>query len=204
MVNRDINTVGLQFTVEFNPAGLIFAGVDSDELNVLPEHIGFNRVDEGIVTISWNDVDAQLVASNQSLMTLNFKAVQSGKLSDYLALNSSVTQSEIYNDNLETMDLVATYVESNDLASTGFELYQNSPNPFADQTVITFKLPQASNATLSIFDVTGKLIKVTRGSFDKGINTIQISKNDLAVSGVLYYTLETQGFSATERMVVLK
>ena len=204
MVNRDINTVGLQFTAEFNPAGLIFAGVDSDELNVLPEHIGFNRVDEGIVTISWNDVDAQLVASNQSLMTLNFKAVQSGKLSDYLALNSSVTQSEIYNDNLETMDLVATYVESNDLASTGFELYQNSPNPFADQTVITFKLPQASSATLSIFDATGKLVKVTNGSFDKGINTIQLSRNDLAVSGVLFYTLETEGFTDTKRMVVLK
>ena len=204
MVNRDINTVGLQFTAEFNPAGLIFAGVDSDELNVLPEHIGFNRVDEGIVTISWNDVDAQLVASNQSLMTLNFKAVQSGKLSDYLALNSSVTQSEIYNDNLETMDLVATYVESNDLASTGFELYQNSPNPFADQTVITFKLPQASSATLSIFDATGKLVKVTNGSFDKGINTIQLSRNDLTVSGVLFYTLETEGFTDTKRMVVLK
>jgi hypothetical protein len=204
MVSRDINTVGLQFTTEFDPTGLIFAGIDGAGLDILPEHIGYNRVDEGIITVSWNDVDANPVAANQSLMTLNFKAVQSGQLSDFLAINSSVTQSEIYNDHLETMDLVAKYVESDDVAESGFELYQNSPNPFADQTVISFKLPKASNATLSIFDVTGKLVKVTRGSFDKGINTIQLSKNDLAVSGVLYYTLETEGFTATERMVVLK
>ena len=151
MVSQDINTVGLQFTTEFDPAGLIFAGVDGDGLDVLPEHIGYNRVDEGIVTISWNDVDAHPVAATQSMMTLNFKAVQSGKLSDFLAINSSVTQSEIYNDHLETMELVAKYVESDDIADTGFELYQNSPNPFADQTAISFKLPQASNATLSIF-----------------------------------------------------
>ena len=102
------------------------------------------------------------------------------------------------------MDIVTTYNTNSDLVAAGFELYQNTPNPFADQTMITFKLPQASNATLSIFDVTGKLVKVTRGSFDKGINTIELSKDEIPVTGVLYYTLETEGFTDTKRMVVLK
>ena len=115
-----------------------------------------------------------------------------------------MTTAEIYNAQLETMDIVATYNSNADIADAGFELYQNTPNPFAEQTMVTFKLPQASNATLSIFDVTGKLVKVTRGSFDKGINTIELNKDDLSVSGVLYYTLETEGFTDTKRMVVLK
>ena len=203
-VSKDINTVGLQFTADFDASQLIFAGVDSDELNVLPEHVGFAQANDGIVTISWNDVNAQRVGASQSLMSLNFKAVKSGRLSDVLSLNSAVTSAEIYNAQLETMGLVAKFNSSTNIADAGFELYQNTPNPFADQTTISFNLPQSSDATLSIFDVTGKLITIKKGSFDKGINTIQLNKDDLSVSGVLYYTLETEGFTDTKRMVVLK
>ena len=203
-VAKAINTVGLQFTAQFDKSNLIFAGVDSDELSILPEHIGFSRVNDGMITVSWNEVNAQRIDANGSLMTFNFKAIQSGKLSEMLSINSAITTAEIYNAQMETMDIVTTYNTNSDLVAAGFELYQNTPNPFADQTMFTFKLPQASNATLSIFDVTGKLVKVTRGSFDKGINTIELSKDEIPVTGVLYYTLETEGFTDTKRMVVLK
>ncbi|MBK6858786.1 MAG: hypothetical protein IPG95_00615 [Saprospiraceae bacterium] len=40
-----------------------------------------------------------------------------------------------------------------------FELYQNSRNPFAKETVISYRLPQAGATKLSIYDVTGKVLR---------------------------------------------
>jgi hypothetical protein len=65
-----------------------------------------------------------------------------------------------------------------------FALYQNEPNPFNDKTTITFNLPEAGNATLKVFDVTGKVIYTNKGSFGKGMNSFTLTKNDLPSTGV--------------------
>ncbi len=40
------------------------------------------------------------------------------------------------------------------------QLFQNSPNPFNPETTIRFTLPQNSSVTLSIYDMTGHLVRV--------------------------------------------
>lgn len=83
-------------------------------------------------------------------------------------------------------------------------LYQNTPNPYAGQTVIGFKLPVASKATLSVYDVTGKVWKALEGEYKKGYNEVRLSSIDLGTTGVLYYQLDTEKYTATRKMIVME
>ena len=85
-----------------------------------------------------------------------------------------------------------------------FTLEQNRPNPFQDETVIGFILPASMQATISVYDVTGRVLREVKGDFNKGKNMISFRKDDLGVSGILYYRLQAGEFSATRRMIMLK
>jgi len=65
-------------------------------------------------------------------------------------------------------------------------------------------LPHADKATLTIFDLSGKEIKIIEGQFVKGYNEIKINSNDLDSSGVLYYKLESGSYNATMKMILMK
>jgi hypothetical protein len=82
-------------------------------------------------------------------------------------------------------------------------LHQNTPNPFENETSITFNLPNADYYTLSIYDVTGKILRVYNQKGIKGLNSIILKRADLEVRGVLYYQLDVSGFTDTKRMVLL-
>ena len=54
------------------------------------------------------------------------------------------------------------------------------------------------------FDRFGKVLKIVKDTYPAGINTITVNKDGLNASGVMYYTLDTEEFTDTKRMVVLK
>jgi len=89
-------------------------------------------------------------------------------------------------------------------AETGFNLDQNFPNPFETQTMIGFVLPEAMEATISIYDVTGRLIRSMQGTFSKGHNDVQFKTGDLSHGGILYYRLTAGKYVATRKMMVLE
>ncbi|NND08847.1 MAG: tandem-95 repeat protein [Saprospiraceae bacterium] len=84
----------------------------------------------------------------------------------------------------------------------GFKLYQNRPNPFEEETSIGFYLPKAASATLRIYDVTGRLLKVIEGDYAKGYQEVEVHARDINTRGMLYYQLDTDKFIATKRMVL--
>ena len=86
----------------------------------------------------------------------------------------------------------------------GFELYQNQPNPFANRTSIGFFLPEATEATLTVFDESGRVVYRQSGTFSKGENLISLERALINTTGVLYYKLETATDSATRKMIQSK
>jgi len=83
-------------------------------------------------------------------------------------------------------------------------LSQNRPNPFRNETVIEFELPEATTATLTIYDVAGRILKTIKGDYSKGVNMETINSSDLNATGVMYYQLDTPTQSATMKMIVIK
>src|SRR5690625_1721662 len=86
----------------------------------------------------------------------------------------------------------------------GFALYQNTPNPYAGETTIGLHLKEATKATLSVYDVTGKMLKIVEGEFNQGYNEVKLAGSDLNATGVLYYQLDTKTYTATKKMVVIE
>ena len=142
-----------------------------------------------------------LAMESGSVVTLSFKATQSGMLSELIRLSNDITRTEAYaGGSLEVIDI--------DLRGgdqlVDFALYQNEPNPFADQTVIGFELPEAGVAKISLFDVTGKVLRVIEGDFNKGYNTVTVQKSDVNATGVVYYKLQTTEHTATRHMIMIE
>jgi len=90
-------------------------------------------------------------------------------------------------------------------------LHQNIPNPFHHSTSIRFALTgvrgQGSGISvkLIVYDLTGRLVvTLVDGLQNPGIYQLLISSNQLPGSGIYFYHLETDDFTITRKMVLLK
>ncbi len=88
-------------------------------------------------------------------------------------------------------------------APSGYLLEQNRPNPFKAETVIGFVLPEAMEATLTVYDVTGRVLRSIKGDYAKGYQTVQLHKTNLAGHAILYYRLDAKDFTATKKMILV-
>ncbi|MCK4572981.1 MAG: T9SS type A sorting domain-containing protein, partial [candidate division Zixibacteria bacterium] len=89
------------------------------------------------------------------------------------------------------------------LVPTAYSLSQNYPNPFNPTTNIAFDLPQTSDYSLRVFNVTGQKVAEFAGSSEAGTVVIEWDAQDQA-SGIYFYKLAAGNFTATKKMVLLK
>ena len=92
---------------------------------------------------------------------------------------------------------------SSDNSASGNVLYQNTPNPFREQTTIQFSLAdEVNDAAICIFDMTGKMLKklpVLSGESSVRVNGWELGE------GMFLYTLMVNGQEIdTKRMILSK
>ncbi|MEZ4956440.1 MAG: hypothetical protein R2825_22975 [Saprospiraceae bacterium] len=141
-------------------------------------NFGMAHLDEGFITASWFRVMKAGAAMDAPLFSLRFRAIEGGMLSEMLDLNSRLTKAESYEADGTTHPVGLAFSGKKALANS-FQLFQNIPNPFNDETIIGFQLPEAANAFLSVYDVSGKVMKTVGGQFAKGYHEIRIDNADL-------------------------
>ena len=87
---------------------------------------------------------------------------------------------------------------------TGYKLEQNYPNPFNPATTIKFSIPKSTAVKLSVFDITGREVGVlvneilSSGTYQSEWNAASYS------SGVYFYKLQSESYSETKRMILMK
>ncbi|MCW3124138.1 MAG: hypothetical protein JWQ38_3630, partial [Flavipsychrobacter sp.] len=88
--------------------------------------------------------------------------------------------------------------------SIGNESIGNYPNPFKEQTTITYYLPEAAdNLILRVINMLGQQVYTKAlGSCLKGNN--QFLFNEGFPGGVYYYTISNDKFRVTRKMMVIK
>ncbi len=106
---------------------------------------------------------------------------------------------------------VTLHVESTGIIDVpaALVLYGNHPNPFNPMTEIAFAMPAAGHVKVSVFDVSGRLVKVAAdGEYEAGLNQVMWDGTNSAgaavASGVYVYRLETGDELLESRMVLLK
>lgn len=205
---KDFQSVyGFQFTIDFDQNKLDFQGIVPTALTS-PENFGTTLTSVGAVTVSWFETTPVTLDNGEPVITLEFLVKSSCQANGAFGISSRFTHAEAYIG--ESMDIWSvgldfmTVSAAGDLAAEGFELFQNVPNPFDNQTAIRFRLPEASQATLTIVDVSGKAVKVIEGRYPAGYSEVRLNRSELPSEGMLYYRLETPAFSATRSMTLVK
>jgi hypothetical protein len=198
------NLIAFQFTLDYDERLLELVDFTPGDLPEL-SRANFSTIDRerGLMTTSWNEENTVLTIDKGTVCTMTFRAIRSGDLYTALDLNSDPTVAEAYNYNSDPMQVLLQFVDEggSSVNSSDFHLYQNHPNPFQGYTSIGFVMPKRANATLSIYDLTGKMIYQHRGDFNKGYNELELSSAVLPAHGLYYYRLESDEFSATRKMI---
>ncbi len=190
--------LGFQFTLEFDPAFAELIDI-AENGAVSTSNFGLAHLDKGIITSSWHkSTEVEAV-----FFELTFAVKAEMELKDLIKITSQYTPAEAYSTDGELKDVSLNFGDDTATAE-GFALYQNMPNPFREGTSIGFELPEAMEGTLTIFSLSGKVVKVILNDFPKGYNQVEIDKNTLLESGVYYYRLETDQFAATRKMIYVK
>lgn len=95
-------------------------------------------------------------------------------------------------------------VDDNPAVPVKFSLSQNYPNPFNPSTQISFSLPKAADVKLVVFDILGREVATLVNEFrSAGNHNIEFNASNLS-SGVYFYRLETDNFTDTKKMLLIK
>lgn len=198
--NSDITSIdGFQMDLTNGSSEIEVLAIESGVLTINDSHY---RLTKNGFRMSWN-VDRSIAINAGDV--LFYITVRANDMLQGFYPELMITKgfnSELYSSDGDYS--IQMLVRSSDAQNTsGYELYQNVPNPFNGSTVIHYKVPASGQVKISLFDVSGKQIQSYSYQAQKGLNSAEI-RVEPAYSGIIYYQLETNDFIATRKMVVIK
>ncbi|MCB9356931.1 MAG: T9SS type A sorting domain-containing protein [Lewinellaceae bacterium] len=202
------NLAAFQCALRFDPALLEL--IDIQPGNTLPlqaDNFGIFKVAEGEIRVVWSQPAGIPIAEDAPLFLLRFKSLGAGfKLGEALLLDETELPALAYTDALEESEVEWVYLESTSAGqpanNTGMQLFQNRPNPFSGSTVIGFALPEACEAQLRVYDLSGRLLQEYAGWYPAGRNEVEVDMQGAVPQGVLFYELTSPYGVLTKKMVL--
>ena len=198
---NNIELNGYQFTIDYDQAMLSFKDIKIEDKSIMTDQNFGIHSQDGKITVSWHAADLKEYVSGETLFSVDFLSKTSGVKYDAISINSSITKAEAYvGEEVLDVNLISGASEKD---ITGFELYQNSPNPFTNNTQIKFGIPQAGDVSFTVHSLTGQVMYKLNKHFIAGSHSISLNKEDLDYAGVLYYTVEFAGDTQTKQMIII-
>ena len=108
-----------------------------------------------------------------------------------------------YNGNFKYFDLTNEVTIGNPV---NYSLSQNYPNPFNPVTKINYEIKSAGLVSLKVYDISGREAAVLVNEIkDAGFYTVTFDAGSLNLStGSYFYRIETNGFTETKKMMLIK
>ena len=117
--------------------------------------------------------------------------------------NITITDAEFYAEWKFRVGKI-TDVENIGGAPSEFSLSQNYPNPFNPSTAINFSIAEKGFVTLKVFNLLGQEVALlvneekAAGHYNVNFNASQLA------SGMYVYRLQTENFTSTKKMILMK
>ncbi len=95
------------------------------------------------------------------------------------------------------------------IVPTDFDLGQNYPNPFNPTTTIEFKMAEAANVSIRVFNVLGQVVRtLVSGTLPPGLHRVSWDSRDdsgtSVVTGLYLYRIETESYTSVKTLVLMK
>ena len=85
-----------------------------------------------------------------------------------------------------------------------FNVSQNYPNPFNPSTTINYAVKEVGLVKIKVYDILGsEVAELVNQSKEVGYHSVEFNASNLP-SGVYIYTLKVNGYSASQKMLLLK
>jgi hypothetical protein len=213
MVEIDFNLhqipdlAAFQFALQIDPNHLEYIAVStSSAFPITTGDFGTVNIADGELRVLWSLAQGLEVSEQTPIFHLKLKALSTGqKLSELISINDLVMGAKSFSTNLEEKGVLLNFQSVsgtvNPFNNNGVQLYQNTPNPFSENTNIGFSLPISSEARLSIYDGMGRLIFEQNGQFASGFHNLLVDFKNQTASGILYYNLTTPQGNITKKMI---
>jgi len=99
---------------------------------------------------------------------------------------------------------VISGIQQQEQIAQELELFQNVPNPVSTNTEISFYLPEATKAKLSLTNALGQeVFTLSNKDYEKGLHKVNLQRVNLA-SGMYYYSLQTPTKTFTKQLTVVE
>ncbi|MCX7876814.1 MAG: putative Ig domain-containing protein [Melioribacteraceae bacterium] len=118
----------------------------------------------------------------------------------------TITDGEYSDTKISTLTTDKTIVGIEEIGGipTKFYLHQNYPNPFNPSTTIKFEIAKQSNVRLTVYNSIGKdVAELINKEMSAGNYQVNFDATNLP-SGIYYYKLETENFTQTRKMLLVK
>lgn len=187
---------GWQVSLDYDATEIEVLGLESDLVGFGPEHFHVDR-SQASINISYHDVETVRDLS-KAKVTVLAKARKPLKNNRALSMRSGQLKAEAYTEGLgiRTLKLL-------DATAAPGRIISVSPNPFVERATIHFYLPEQTEGTWEYYDVNGRKLYTYTDVFNKGNQTIDITRSDLNASGVIYVRFIGSNFSSEYKMIVL-
>ncbi len=157
--------------------------------------------------VVWPRVDASY--KNSTLLTASIEGLPLGDLNWFPKAKTlweenkdAITQHILSED---TTKMILTGVkQDNREIPVNFSLSQNYPNPFNPTTNIKYSITQSGKVTLAIFNILGQKVATLVNEVQKPGNYIVSFDASKLASGVYIYRIQTDNFTQSKKMTLLK
>ncbi|MBK6544014.1 MAG: HYR domain-containing protein [Saprospiraceae bacterium] len=184
--SQDMHVSGMQMAFETDKS-MELSDIANGKINISKEH--FSSSNQSI-KLSYTTLEDIEIKEGDVLFYLIGKATLNGSIQSAIHLNQTTIQAEIYDANVQAKELRIERrkvgVTTNEIS---FELYQNVPNPFVDQTIISYEIPLTGEVKIQLSDITGKNIYKTNVQAFKGKNNFILDNKVKMLPGVYYLKL---------------
>ncbi len=201
---------GYGFVLQYDQSKYEFVEARQVDQNLLDANSGqpalflASNKTPGQVAVGAMKVDGQAVSGDGSLVEFTFKTTQTPLASDFQILDGVMVDLAGGIDAITNIEIGTFKAMPKDYA-----LGQNVPNPFNPSTTIDYRLPEAGDVQLVIYNLLGQEVRtLVQESMDAGFHSVVWDGTDefgkQVASGIYIYRMSVADFTRVQRMMLLK
>ena len=195
-----------RFTVNYQPVSGNNSPVNNDKIK-----FNIKLVDASTGKVLGNLVNQSLdKTSKENIYSVNPKGIGSGGVKLVLRVNLDKGESYTIENSVVTKQNSVKKVDVKQITFNGkapvndYGLAQNYPNPFNPTTVINYQIPKDGMVTINVYDILGNVVKTLVNEYKQsGRYNVTFNGSNLS-SGVYLYTIKSNNFTATKKLLLLK
>ena len=199
--SRDISLSGLQALLKYDSDNLEFSSLRAAAIDMDEGH--FNPSALGEIAISWHtDVDKD-IKKGEVLWRILFKGNSGNEWNYGLEFSNhkyTTLSPELYeNDEIYTLSLARAIDITEEISQIS-----NDPNPWNDNTKLTFEIPSDGMVELELYDSQNRLIYERTKIFSAGKQKWEIGGKEVKQSGVYFGKMSFEGKTRVFKMIKIE